>query len=66
MREVTKEEFFATVGQMNVHPRPEKMKTYWETPERQLMGVSTPGYKCEDENGRHTTEKRYWVTEPEK
>jgi len=43
-REVTKEEFFSTVGQMNVHPRPERDASYWETPSRQLMGKSTPGF----------------------
>lgn len=44
MREVTKDEFFATVGQMNVHPRPERDASFWETPGRQLMGKTTPGY----------------------
>lgn len=45
--EVTKEKFHATVGQMNVHPRPEKDASYWETPYRDLMGKTTPGYMCE-------------------
>lgn len=45
--EVTKDEFFATVGRMNVHPRPEKNVTEWETPGRVLMGRTTPGYMCE-------------------
>lgn len=43
-KEVTRDEFHATVGQMNVHPRPEKTETYWEAPDRTLMGVTTPGY----------------------
>lgn len=46
MRQVSREEFYATVGQMNVHPRPEKDRTFWETPDRRLMGISTPGYLC--------------------
>lgn len=43
-REVTKEVFFAKVGPMNVHPRSEPDASYWETPNRQLVGTSTPGY----------------------
>jgi hypothetical protein len=45
--EVTREEFFATVGQMNVHPRSERDASYWETPSRVLMGKTTPGYMGE-------------------
>ena len=45
--EVTKDEFFATVGPMNVHPRPDKHVTEWETPGRHLIGRTTPGYLCE-------------------
>ncbi len=44
MREVSRDQFFATVGQMNVHPRVEKDASYWETPSRQLMGRTEPGY----------------------
>jgi hypothetical protein len=29
---------------MNVHPRPERDASYWETPDRRLMGKTTPGY----------------------
>lgn len=42
--EVTKEEFHATVGRMNVHPRSERDASYWETPGRILIGKTTPGY----------------------
>ena len=45
--EVTYEEFFSTVGKMNVHPRAEPEASYWETPARVLMGKTTPGYMCE-------------------
>jgi hypothetical protein len=41
---VSRDIFFATVGQMNVHPRAERDASFWETPSRQLMGISTPGY----------------------
>ncbi len=54
MREVTKDQFFATVGQMNVNPRSEKTASYWETPSRQLMGRTEPGYICEGP-------KRYFI-----
>lgn len=44
MKEVTKDAFFERINPMNVHPRPERDMTYWETPTRQLIGKSTPGY----------------------
>lgn len=44
---VTKQKFYATVGQMNVMPRSERDRTFWETPARQIVGISTPGYLCE-------------------
>jgi hypothetical protein len=46
LREVSEEEFFAKIGPMNVHPRSEEHATYWETPRRELIGVSHPGYKA--------------------
>lgn len=60
MREVTKEEFHATVGQMNVHPRAEPEASYWETPSRVLMGKTTPGYR---DGGTPNIPTRYFVTE---
>jgi hypothetical protein len=48
---VTKEEFFATVGRLNVHPRSERDASYWETPNREVLGKSTPGWKCEGPKG---------------
>jgi hypothetical protein len=42
--EVTKAEFYDKIGPMNVHPRSERDVTYWETPNRALVGKSTPGY----------------------
>lgn len=56
MRQVSKEEFFATVGQMNVHPRPERDASYWETPYRELKGVTKPGYMG-------GVPKSYWVVD---
>ena len=49
MKQVTKEEFYATVGQLNVHPRSERERSVWETLDgtRRVVGVSTPGYMCE-------------------
>jgi ribosomal protein S6E (S10) len=55
--EVTREEFHATVGQMDVHPRAERDASYWETRHRVLMGKTTPGYM-----GKKPGEpKRYYV-----
>lgn len=54
MREVTKKEFFATVGQLNVHPRPERDRTFWEiVGTRKLVGESTPGYLNPQEPSRY-------------
>lgn len=47
MRQVTKEEFFAAVGPRDVHPRPHKTHSEWETRERRVVGRSWPGYMCE-------------------
>lgn len=44
MREVSKEQFHASVGQMDVCLRCERDATYWETRGRHLMGKTTPGY----------------------
>lgn len=43
---VTKDEFYAVMNPMNVHPRPERDASYWETPNRTLIGKSQPGYMC--------------------
>jgi hypothetical protein len=53
--QVTKEEFFTTLGPLNVHPRTERYACYWETPNRVLKGKSTPGYMA-------IGPKTYWLT----
>ena len=45
--EVTRDEFFAALSRLNVHPRAERDASYWETPGRVLMGKTTPGYLCQ-------------------
>lgn len=45
MVEVSEEEFFAFMGPRDVHPRPLPDKSIWETPSRQVLGYSMPGYK---------------------
>jgi len=59
--EVPKNTFFATVGQLNVHPRVEKDASYWETPQREVLGISTPGYLCQDAEGRYTNERTWRI-----
>ncbi len=44
---VTQDKFFAVIGPRNVNPRSERDQTFWETPDRALLGISTPGYMCE-------------------
>lgn len=41
---VDKAKFYATIGPMNVHPRPFRNCTIWETPYRLVVGITTPGY----------------------
>ena len=52
MIEVSKERFYSLIYEkkLNVHPRPEADKTYWEMQDgsRKLFGISTPGYKEPD------------------
>ena len=49
MKTVSKEEFFAFMGPRNVNPRAEPDYSVWETPYREVLGISRPGYKCEGE-----------------
>lgn len=46
---VTEDKFYAVMGPLNVNPRPQRHITYWETPERALLGISTPGYSGDEE-----------------
>jgi len=63
MKEVTQEQFFASVGQMDVHPRVERDHSAWETRSRELVGRTEPGYMCCDKDGCYTSERRYWVAD---
>lgn len=47
---VTKEQFYAAMGPLDVHPCPEKQITKWKlvrTIVQLVVGLSTPGYLCE-------------------
>lgn len=63
MVEVTKEQFYASVGQLDVHPRPEGDHSSWETRTREVVGRTTPGYMCRDADGNYTSKSQYFVTE---
>lgn len=42
---VTKQQFFAAIGALNVHPRAERERSVWEDLNtRAVLGVTTPGY----------------------
>ena len=58
MRRVSKDEFFATIGPENVHPRSLPTEVLWETPQRIVIGRSTPGYLLGGE-------KAYFLPDPE-
>jgi len=45
-RTVTREEFLAVIGPLNVHPRAEPDRSVWEdVVTRKVVGLTTPGYK---------------------
>jgi len=46
-KEVSKNQFFDVIGPLDVHPRVERDKTYWETRERHLVGI-TRGYASDE------------------
>ncbi len=58
LKEVTRDEFLAKVGPMNVHPRAECDASYWETPSRVLVGKTLPGYR---DAGLPGYPKRYFL-----
>ncbi len=61
MQQVEKEKFFQAIGNMDVHPRPERYRVIWETAQRRVIGESTPGYLCRDANDQYTAETRYFL-----
>lgn len=45
--EVSKDTFYATMGPLNVHPRPERDASFWHLQTNfGLVGKTTPGYMC--------------------
>lgn len=44
--EVNEAEFFAVMGPRDVHPRATQDCSVWETPNREVIGHSEPGYKA--------------------
>ena len=60
-RQVSREEFYAVVNRLDIRLSSKPAETIWETPARQVVGRSTPGYLCQDEHGRYTPEKTYYL-----
>lgn len=53
MKKVTKGEFFAVIGPLDVHPSHEKPDiTQWKTRAGQIVGHSLPGWKNGYVNGQ--------------
>lgn len=61
--EVSRDDFYRAIGPINVHPRSEREASYWETPNRELIGKTTPGYMC---TGRKAYFLRADLTPPRK
>ena len=51
--EVTRGAFLERMNQLNVHPRSEPDASYWEMPDRRLIGVSKPGWKKHPGETKH-------------
>jgi hypothetical protein len=46
MKQVTKDQFYKAIGNLDVHPRVNDPKqTTFETPGRLVIGITKPGYK---------------------
>jgi len=56
MRQVSKEEFFAEIGQRDVVLNCEPDQIVWETRQRLPVGRTTPGW-------RGGGQKTYWINE---
>ena len=61
MIQVTKEQFYQVIFEMNldVHPSPDKVKTVWVYPRsrtREVFGESSQGYIPD-----HTQEEKYFI-----
>lgn len=63
MVEVSKDKFFHVIGPMDVHPRSERMYSSWETPRREVIGKTTPGYMCQDDQGNRTTKTTFFLAD---
>lgn len=60
MIEVTRDQFLATVGRLDVVLRSEPFHTDWELRNRTRVGRTTPGYR---DGGTPNIRKRYFVAE---
>jgi hypothetical protein len=58
--EITREEFFSTVGHLDVHPRAERMMSAWEERgSREVVGITTPGYMEQGRNAYYAKRNRF-------
>ena len=61
MREVTKDQFFAVIGPLDVQPSLQNPNhTDWETRSRQIIGRSVPGWRNGYVEGKETP-KQYFL-----
>lgn len=58
MIEVTRDEFYACMGPLDVHPHPWPNRTEWKLRDRRLVAVSFPGYM-----GNYIDPAKYLVEE---
>jgi hypothetical protein len=59
MHEVNKDEFYAVIGPQDVHPATANPDcTIWETPTRQVVGWSYPGWRNPGEPKRYALPNR--------
>lgn len=52
--QVSRADFFAAIGRLDVHPRPERDRSDWRLRTGEIVGRSSPGYMCDGVPG-------YWL-----
>ncbi|MAM39013.1 MAG: hypothetical protein CL949_11070 [Erythrobacter sp.] len=52
-RSVSKDEFFAVMGPLDVHPNNERDITHWRLRDRTLVGQSEPGWMPDGKPNRY-------------
>lgn len=65
MRKVSKDEFFAAVGNRDAHPISGPERDVWEDQKtRQILGYTYPGYLMRNVLGKYQAETTFFLPDP--